>query len=80
MSKDESKYLVVRRFHRREIPRRVCDTLKQARLIAAAYRQTWFVTEHDRSLAQEGLGSPLYSIIIYRIDARGQVVEFVESI
>jgi len=37
MSKDTPKYLVVKQFFRREIPRRVCNTLEQARRVAAAW-------------------------------------------
>jgi len=80
MSKDKTKYLVVKQFYRREIPRRMCDTLQQARRVAAACRQKSLATNIDIHLAQQDITTWLACVVIYRVDGDGRVVEYVESI
>jgi len=80
MSKDTPKYLVVKQFFRREIPRRVCNTLEQARRVAAACRQKSLATNIDIHLAQQDITAWLACVVIYRVDGDGRVVEYVEAI
>ena len=79
MSKDKSKYLVLRWVQDSEIPRQVYGDLKEAREAAAALRQSWFPTTRDKGLAAEDLGARICSINIYRVDPDADEVEFIET-
>jgi len=78
MSKDKSKYLVLRWVQDSEIPRQVYGDLKEARSAAAALKKSWF-PKHNEGLAAEDIGARLCSINIYRVDPDADEVEFVET-
>jgi len=74
------RFLVVKRFGRNDVPRRLCQSLRQARSVAAACQQTWLATKIDERLAGCTIGSQLCCVAIYRLDRDGRVVEYIEAI
>ena len=80
MSKDESKWLVVKRYPWDEIPRRLCNTLKQACNVAAAYCRSSKPTKMDERLADVEITDELCCVAIYRIDADGHVSKLVRIV
>ena len=74
------RFLVVKQYPWDEVPRRLCNTLKQARSVAAAYCQSSKPTKTDERLADAEIIDELCSVAIYRIDADGHVSKLVQIV
>jgi len=74
------RFLVVKRYPREDIPRRLCDTIEQARSVAVVYARSKRATKIDEYLAGTTNLQELCSVGIYRIGPDGCVEEFWQSI
>ena len=74
------RFLVVKRYPRDDVPRRLCDTLEQAHSVAVACGRSKRATKTDERLAGTTNLQELCSVGIYRIGPDGRVEEFWQSI